>query len=265
MSNNPTSMRDLHASSEPLLKIVLAQTRLAGVRVALDVACGAGQKSGWLAEMLASGGRVVGVDWAKPVLHAAQALHAGGMFDWVAGDAVALPLRDQTVDLVWCSAAIGLFGDALAALRDMRRVLCAGGVLVVATGAYVWVRPRPWRTDLAEELANAYAQHIDAGGLPVSPADGLADGLVRQLLDAGFVEPVARAFLLPIYAPACPPVYDIARQPLVGEVLLANWPDLRTLLEERLPEHTVQHCDGMADIELEPELASVLLVVSAHG
>ena len=52
--------------------------------------------------------------------------------DWRLGDAAALPVDDESVDVVTCQQALQFLPDREAALREMRRVLVPGGRVAVA-------------------------------------------------------------------------------------------------------------------------------------
>jgi SAM-dependent methyltransferase len=243
---------ELHAPLVPLLRLVLAQVPVGNGRVALDVACGGGRKSGWLAERLPSEGRVIGIDRDVAALEVAQQHNPGMPFVWLAGDAQALPLRADVADLSWCVAALGLFADADLALRELRRVLRPGGTVIVATGAQLWVRARHWPPDLAVPLAAAYAQALAAGSSPVPPADELGADLAAQLTHAGFAEVVVRAFLAELaLADVSPPVAELA---------LADWSALRLRVAPWLSSAELERCDAFVTVEPEPEIATVLLV-----
>src|SRR5688572_28115203 len=87
----------------------------------LDLMCGNGRHAKAAAAL---GHQVVALDWSAPLL----ARSAG---DRVLADAVALPLRDASVDA--CVFAAGLHGlpsaeGRAACLRELRRVLRPGGV-----------------------------------------------------------------------------------------------------------------------------------------
>lgn len=243
---------ELHAPLVPLLRLVLTQVPARHSRVALDVACGTGRKSGWLAEGLPPEGRVIGIDRDVAALNVAQQHNPGRPFVWLAGDAQALPLRVDVADLAWCVAALGLFADADLALRELRRVLRPGGTVIVATGAQLWVRARCWPPDLAAPLAAAYAQALAAGDSPVPAADELGVDLAAQLTRAGLAEVVVRAFL------PTTPFADTS--PLVAELALADWSVLRLRVAPWLSSAELERCDAFATTEPEPEIAAVLLV-----
>jgi len=243
---------ELHAPLVPLLRLVLAQVPVGNGRVALDVACGGGRKSGWLAEGLLSEGRVIGIDRDVAALGVAQQHNPDRPFVWLAGDAHALPLRADVADLAWCVVALGLFADADLALRELWRVLRPGGTGIVATGAQLWVRARHLPPDLSVPLAAAYAQALATGSSPVPPADDLGADLAAQLTRAGFAEVVVRAFLVESA------VADVS--PPAAELALADWSALRTRVAPWLGADDLRRCDAVAVTEPEPEIAAVLLV-----
>ncbi len=247
----------LHAPLVPILRLALAQQGLSNVQLALDVACGPGLKSAWLLDMLHATGRVVGVDLDQMALRTAAHTHDQVPCDWVAGDALALPLRTGCADLAWCIAALGLVTNPLRALHELRRVLRPGGTIVIATGEQSWVRIRSWPPDLGQLLTQAYAHSLATGAMPALPDDGLGDELCHQLTTVGFRAVHVRAFLLPPATPAAP------LDPYRAELALCAWPDLRTRIAPLLPPATILRCDELAATDSEPDLAPVLLLATA--
>jgi SAM-dependent methyltransferase len=95
-----------------------------GQRV-LDVACG----SGFGLEMLrAAGAHAVGIDYAADAL--AQINHDARL---VRADATCLPLRTAAIDQVVSFETIEHVPDAAGLVREIRRVLKPGGLLVLST------------------------------------------------------------------------------------------------------------------------------------
>ena len=69
----------------------------------LDMACGAGVYSRWLAERIGPGGLVVGADISRAFLEQARAQAVcGGRLAWQIGDIAGLPL--PTARSTWCGA-----------------------------------------------------------------------------------------------------------------------------------------------------------------
>jgi len=185
---------------EPLARRFLAHMALRpGLRV-LDVACGTGIVSRQAATILGSQGSIVGVDLNDRMIDVARrhAPSTGAAIEWKQGDAENLPCRDADFDVVLCQQGLQYFPDKARALREMRRVLKAGGRL----GLCVWrtIDHSPCHLAIAASLrrhvSEAVAQRFQAifsfgdsgalrevllaGGFP--GADLHADVLMRRLL-----------------------------------------------------------------------------------
>jgi len=96
----------------------------------LEVGCGTGR---FLAKIAGGGRETFGCDLSRTALAAARASLAP-VIRLAAADAAALPYRSGAFDAVLCvQASLGNFGDRKeGALREMRRALRAGGVLLLA-------------------------------------------------------------------------------------------------------------------------------------
>jgi len=94
---------------------------------ALDAACGTGRHTARLVEL---GHDVVGVDGTEAMLSVARARVPGA--EYRAGSLAALPLENEEVDLAVCSLALTHLDDLGPAVRELRRVVRAGGRVVVS-------------------------------------------------------------------------------------------------------------------------------------
>ena len=144
----------------------------------IDVACGTGIVARIARERLGPEARIVGVDVAPAMLAVARA--ADPTIDWREGNAVALPLKPtERFTILTCHQGLQFMPDKGTAIREMRRVLSAGGRVAIAT----W---RPLQ-DLPEVMAlNAVAEkHV---GPIVDSRHGFGDArALRDLLaDGGF-------------------------------------------------------------------------------
>ena len=103
-----------------------------GSRV-LDVATGTGDLAFELARRVAPGGIVYGLDFAEPMLQIARrkARDEGLAVEFVAGDALDLPFEASQFNASTCAFGIRNFEDRPAALREMTRVVRAGGRVVI--------------------------------------------------------------------------------------------------------------------------------------
>jgi demethylmenaquinone methyltransferase / 2-methoxy-6-polyprenyl-1,4-benzoquinol methylase len=102
---------------------------LAGGRTAVDVACGTGALTRELAAT-APGATVLGVDFSWEMVRRAAAAQAAGPA-YLVGDALRLPLRDASVDVVTIAFGLRNLPEPGRGLLEFRRVLRPGGRLVV--------------------------------------------------------------------------------------------------------------------------------------
>ncbi len=171
------AMFDLTANRYDLLNDVLSlgQDRLwrravaravsagPGDRV-LDVAAGTGTSARALA---AAGATCVACDFSLGMLGvgARRPARSTGLVRFVAGDALALPLRDASFDAVTICFGLRNVADPAAALREMLRVTRVGGRLVVCEFSHLPARP-------ADHLYQRYLERVlpaVAGRLSTNP------------------------------------------------------------------------------------------------
>ena len=115
--------------------IVEAAQIVRGVR-ALDIACGSGEPSISIAELLRGTGSVIGMDTAAAPLELARERAQERRLEnveFLQGDVHSLPFVDASFDRVTCRMGVMFFADLLTALREMRRVLRPGGRVALLT------------------------------------------------------------------------------------------------------------------------------------
>jgi demethylmenaquinone methyltransferase / 2-methoxy-6-polyprenyl-1,4-benzoquinol methylase len=88
----------------------------------LDACCGTGDLA--LADARA-GGQVTGLDFSERMLERAR--RKGPALEWVQGDLLALPFEDGSFDAATVGFGVRNVEDIPTALRELRRVLRAGG------------------------------------------------------------------------------------------------------------------------------------------
>ena len=150
----------------------------------VDVACGTGVVTRLAAERVGANGRVVGVDLTPEMLEVAAATTPTGLrIDWRQGDAVSLPLPDESNDLALCQLGLMFFPDRAAAVSEMRRVLSPGGRLAVNVPG---VMPR-----MFEVMTEALGRHINPD-LPgfLRSVFSVSESDLRALLAAARVQDV---------------------------------------------------------------------------
>lgn len=96
----------------------------------LDVGCGTGVVAREAARRIEAAGRVIGLDLNPRMLEVAR--QVAPEIEWRQGDAGELPFEDGAFDVVVSQYALMFFPDQAAGLREMQRVLQAGGRLAIA-------------------------------------------------------------------------------------------------------------------------------------
>ena len=168
----------------------------------LDVGCGTGDLA--LACARAGAGRVLGVDFARPMLPLARRkarARAARHVDFAVADALRLPLADASVD-VWCAGfVVRNIPDLDAALAEAHRVLRPGGRIGVldiprVEGGLLAPLTRLHLSRVVPLLGRTISGHRDAYRyLPVSAERFLSvDELSARLATAGFEVQQARRF-----------------------------------------------------------------------
>ena len=102
---------------------------------ALDIGCGAGMDLLLAARRVGAQGRAIGVDMTPEMRQQARAgaVQCGFMHVEVReGDATALPVDDESVDVVISNGVLNLVPDKQAAIAEIRRVLKQGGRVQIA-------------------------------------------------------------------------------------------------------------------------------------
>ena len=148
----------------------------------LDVACGTGFVTRRLIDRVGATGRVVGADLNGAMVQAAAGYCPPGI-EWVTAPADAMPFADGEFDLVLCQQGVQFFPDALAGLREIRRVLRAGGRLA----ATVWapMSENPFLEAQALAIRSEAGREATASFWKAIPPDG--DRLLADAAsDAGF-------------------------------------------------------------------------------
>ncbi len=137
------------------MNVVASAVATQRLNTILDLGCGTGR----CAESLAASfdAEVVGVDPSKKMLDQAQRKLRDKRVRYQLGAGEAIPLPDNSVDLIYMSMCFHHFKDPLLAARECRRVLRDGAIALLRTGtrdripAYPYVEFFPQALPIMED------------------------------------------------------------------------------------------------------------------
>ncbi len=137
----------------------------------VELGCGGGQGTVGTADLGAD--PAVGVDFSGEQLAHARALRDqyGVDADFVRGDVTDLPLADDRFDLASSEAVFQMVEDLVGALREARRVLREGGVLVLSV-------PHQLGEVIDEETERLARSYFDIGRREITIDDGYESEMV---------------------------------------------------------------------------------------
>jgi ubiquinone/menaquinone biosynthesis C-methylase UbiE len=121
----------------------------------LDMACGDGAYSPWLADRVGLEGRVVALDVVGEYLVIARERSVesplAGIIDFSRGAIDSLPFDDGTFDLCWCAQSLYSLPDPVDSIRHLLRATKPGGAVAVLEGDTLHHVILPWPVEV--ELA----------------------------------------------------------------------------------------------------------------
>jgi arsenite methyltransferase len=163
----------------------------------LDVGCGPGAASRYLAYRVGPRGRVVAVDrstvWVARFRETIDQIRIKSI-DIVAAGAEALPFPDDVFDAVLCVNVLEAVPDRAGALGEIRRVLRPGGRALVAHDDYDGQVYTSTDRDLGRRVSLAYASSTFASS---ATSDGqMGRHLWPLFVAAGFAAPRLQVFPL---------------------------------------------------------------------
>ncbi|HVE32056.1 MAG TPA: class I SAM-dependent methyltransferase [Gemmatimonadaceae bacterium] len=108
----------------------------------LDLGCGTGRFSEGLAAQFDA--EVIGLDPSSKMLEIARRKQRDPRVRYEIGRAEAIPLGDESVDLIFMSMSLHHFTDQAAAARECRRVLSPAGSVMIRTGTREQIASYPY-------------------------------------------------------------------------------------------------------------------------
>jgi ubiquinone/menaquinone biosynthesis C-methylase UbiE len=148
----------------------------------LDIGCGTGLVTRYVADRVGRDGRTVGLDPTPFMLQRARTASTRyPTIEWMEGAAEKIPFPDESFDVVVSNQGWQYLTDRTAAFREMHRVLKPGGTL----GGSVWSRPQGQKCNSVLEAG--LAQHLGAQFVPIHAwTFGGLDALRVLAEDTGF-------------------------------------------------------------------------------
>jgi ubiquinone/menaquinone biosynthesis C-methylase UbiE len=202
---------------------LLRELGVDGAGTIVEVGCGSGALLARLHE-LAPAARLVGVEPdAELRAHARERVPSGELVD---GAADALPLPDASADAVVVRFVLQHLADPVEALRETRRVLRPGGVVVaIEVDGGLWGLAQPSWPEVQAVQAKAWAAQARRGGDRM-----IGRRLPRLLAAAGFAQPELRLYAyhsdelgLDAFAPLLDPAATLEHAVADGAISLADY------------------------------------------
>jgi SAM-dependent methyltransferase len=199
-----TALERMNRFQEPEARTLIADLGLPLGSRGLDVGCGVGLYTLWLAEAVGAEGRVRGIDPSAERVEAARALvgrtPGAGHLDVGQGDGTAIDAPDATFDWVWCGDTLHHIQDTRQALKEFRRVLRRGGRIIVKESQLLAGLFLPGHPELERRLRQAEMQFSRHEGGEFS-FEERRQGTLAALREAGLRLESFRTYLLQRQAP----------------------------------------------------------------
>lgn len=164
LPNYASMLAAYHRAYRQELEAMIAALPLRPGDRVLDMACGDGAYTYWIAAHVAHAGHVVGADISFDYLRLAhQRTRVGPWVDsisYTVGDVAYLPFADSCFDLVWCAQSLYDFPETIPALQEMRRVVRPGGLVVILENDWLHHLLLPWPVGLEMALRLAELQAL---------------------------------------------------------------------------------------------------------
>jgi ubiquinone/menaquinone biosynthesis C-methylase UbiE len=211
----------------------------------LDVACGTGIVARTVADLQRGQGRVVGIDVNEAMLVVARRVRPE--IDWQQGDAAKLPCPDASFDVVLCQMAFMFFPDRAQVLREMARVVVAGGAVAFSVPARLDAQPA-YAPFVA--MAARHAGPEATGLLSAYFASGDLDELRALAAEAGLADVTTRTHQGTVRCPSIDAFVatEVESTPLRERISDAVYARIREDAREILRPFT--RPDGTAEIPL---------------
>lgn len=225
----------------PLAEDLLREAALKPGERVLDVGCGTGVLTRLAAERVGREGMVVGLDVNPGMIAVAKSVtpdeHA---IEWRQASADDIPYADNSFDVVLCQLSLQFMPDRSKALREMHRVLVAGGRMLLNV-------PGP-ADPLFETLADAMKHHVAPQAANFVQAvfalhdESEIEGLVKG---AGFRDVDAHAYTRVLSLPAARDfLWQYVESTPLASAVASRGAEARSALEDEVLAGWSEHEDA---------------------
>lgn len=241
-------MADYHRAFERELKGVVSALPIREGDCVVDLACGDGSYSRWLAERVGAQGRIRSIDVSAEFLDLARRSVRSTPVDecisFIQADLDHLPLDEGKSDLVWCAQSLYSLPEPVEAVRRMHHLARPGGCVAVLESDEFHHVLLPWPIELeaASKKAELAAYRAEAGD---ERKYYIGRSLPRVFRKAGMPRCEVRAFAFHRQAP----LDDPTRGFLAGYL-----EDLRGRVAPRLGAEDRECFESLADPDSSPWL-----------
>jgi SAM-dependent methyltransferase len=161
MSDLPftVALERMNRFHEPEMRAIIAGLGLPAGSRGIDVGCGVGLYTLWLAEAVGPNGRVLGIEPTAERIEAARALTAAQAgpqgLEFREGDGTAIEAGAGAFDWLFCGNVLHHIPDTQAALKEFARVVRPGGLVVVLESQALSAMFLPGHPELERRIQQA--------------------------------------------------------------------------------------------------------------
>ena len=228
-----TILELMNRFQEPEIRPFLTELPIAPGSRGLDVGCGVGLYTLWLAEMVGPQGRVVAIDTSpERVADTEQRVQTSPMSDRIIvrqGDGTHLDEPGQSVDWIWCGDVLHHIDAAVKALKAFRRVLRPGGTIIIKESQVLQALFLPGHLQLERQLQRAEMefQKAEAGEHSFQER---RQRTLETMHQAGLRDVTTKTIVIQRQAP----LDDITKQYIQQAIFDRTWgPRLQPLLDDQ--------------------------------
>jgi ubiquinone/menaquinone biosynthesis C-methylase UbiE len=224
------ALERMNRFQEPEARSFIAGLGLPPGSRGLDVGCGVGLYTLWLAEAVGPEGRVLGIEPSAERVDAARALVGARLapprLEFREGDGTAVDAADAAFDWLWCGDVLHHIPDTQAALKEFARVVRPGGLIVVKESQALSALFLPGHPELERRIHQAETERSreEAGERSFQER---RQRTLESLREAGFADVAHETHLLQRRAPLDLPAAEYIATVVFGR----NWGErIRPLL-----------------------------------